>query len=174
MAQRQYRHSCTSSTQRGVGAPEKNQIGGVNEEVMVGVQGLTVKDASAEKQVVMMKNNDVTMEETTTDPNLPEIEKKASEPITGPDMKKNVEEMDIVSTGNGTRGGRKGKKVAQVATAMDASQDSSPEFRTLTGSTSSIELPTPLKYITPSPSDPDSSRFVSTFRGHAIHNLKVG
>jgi hypothetical protein len=69
MAQRQYRHSCTSSTQRGVGAPEKNQIGGVNEEVMVGVQGLTVKDASAEKQVVMMKNNDVTMEEITTDPN---------------------------------------------------------------------------------------------------------
>jgi hypothetical protein len=157
-----------------VGAPEKNQIGGVNEEVMVGVEGLTVKDASAEKQVVMTKNKDVTMQETATDSNLPQIEKKASEPITGPDIEKNVEEMDIVSTGNGTRGERKGENAAQVAAVMEAPQDSSPEIPILTGSTSSIELPTLLEYITPSPSDPDSSRFVSTFRGRAIHGLKVG
>ena len=52
-----------------VGAPEKNQIGGANEEVMVGVEGLTVKDPFAEKQVVMTKNEDVFMEETTTQPN---------------------------------------------------------------------------------------------------------
>lgn len=157
-----------------VGAPEKNQIGGVNEEVMVGVEGLTVKDASAEKQVVMTKNKDVSMEETTTDSDLPQIEKKASEPITGTDVGENVEETDIVSTGNSTRAEQKGGKAAQVATVMDASQNSSSEIPILTGSTSSIELPTPLEYITPSPSDPDSSRFVSTFRGRAIHGLKVG
>jgi len=37
---------------------------------------------------------------------------------------------------------------------MEAPQDSSPEIPILTGSTSSIELPTLLEYITPSPSDP--------------------
>lgn len=157
-----------------VGAPEKNQIGGVNEEVMVGVEGLTVKDPFAEKQVVMTKNEDVSMEETTTDSNLPQIEKKASEPITGPDIEKNVEETVIVSSGTSTCFERQGEKAAQVATVMDALQDSSSEIPILTASASSIELPTPLEYITPSPSNPDSSRFVSTFRGRAIHGLKVG
>ncbi|EDR14441.1 uncharacterized protein LACBIDRAFT_321508 [Laccaria bicolor S238N-H82] len=157
-----------------VGAPEKNQIGGINEEVVVGVEGLTVKDASAEKQVVMIKNEDVSMEETTTDSNLPQIKQKASEPITELDIEKDVEERDIVSFGNSTPGERKGEKAAQVATVMDASQDSSSEMPILTGSTSSVELPSPLEYIIPSPSDPDSSRFVSTFRGRAIHGLKVG
>jgi len=156
-----------------VGTPEKNQIGVVNEEVMVGVEGLMVKDASAEKQVVMMKNKDVSMEETTTDLNLPQIEKKALEPITGPDIGKSVEETDVMSTRNSTCSEQKGKKVAQVTTLMAALQDSSSEIPIPTGSTSSIELPTPLEYFTPSPSDPDLSCFVPTFWGHTIHSLKV-